>query len=339
MRAWGIFIPFGVTLECVVQNPPHAVASPLTVATALRRAYAHWRAGQAAQAEQLCKQVMAVRPDHPDALHLLGIMAHAYGKADRALACLRAATRSPQAPALFYSNLAEMCRQQGLLDEAERAATRAVQQDPQLIDAWHNLGIIAQERGDLAFSLRCLRKVLAARPDSPQAHNNLANTLRRLNETDRALQHYQQALDLDEDYVQAHSNQAALLCHLGRLAEAAAAAERAIERDPRFVDAYLNRAEIALRGGCAQDTQRWLDALQAFAPDTVGGLLLYARLRWAQARRDDALTLLRQALAQAPDNAQARDLLARWGEKNAEVPGGDVASAHHTPHRPDGPPV
>ena len=56
-------------------NPTHPVSAPLTVETAMRRAYAHWRAGQAAQAEQLCLRILRVSPQQPGAVHLLGIMA------------------------------------------------------------------------------------------------------------------------------------------------------------------------------------------------------------------------------------------------------------------------
>lgn len=294
-----------------MHNEPYAVASPLTITTAMRRAYAHWHAGQAAQAEHLCKRVMAVRPNQPDALHLLGVMAHAYGKWDLALTYLRAATRLPDVPARFHSNLAEVCRQQGLLEEAEQAAKRAVQRDPQLIDAWHNLGIIAQERGDFAFSLTCLYNVLDAHPESPQAHTNLANTLQRCNDTVQALQHYQKALQLDANYVPAYSNHAVLLCTLGRLDEASQLALHAIELAPQCVEAYLNMAEIELRRGRIPEAHRWLDALSAFAPPHISAHVLRARLCWAQTRHDEALALLHHAIALAPENAQARALLAQ----------------------------
>ncbi|MGL9735027.1 MAG: tetratricopeptide repeat protein [Symbiopectobacterium sp.] len=65
------------------------------------------------------------------------------------------------------------------------------------MDAWNNLGIIAQECGNLTFSESCMPKVLTANPDNPQAHNNLANTLRRLGQSQQALHHYQQALAHD----------------------------------------------------------------------------------------------------------------------------------------------
>lgn len=250
-------------------NPTHPVTAPLTVETALRRAYAHWRAGQAAQAEQLCLRILRVIPQQPGAMHLLGVMAHAYGFQERAVTYLETATRSPQTPALFHSNLAEMYRQKGRLKEAEQSANKAIATDPHLMEAWNNLGIIAQECGKLSFSETCLRKVLNARPDCPQAHNNLANTLRRLGQSQQALHHYQQALVHDPPFVQACINQSSLLRELGHLDRAAELAEQAIALDPRCAEAYLNLADLATARQRPEEATRWLDALRAFAPDRV----------------------------------------------------------------------
>src|ERR1700735_1991025 len=108
----------------------------LTIPEALGRAHAHWNAGQADQAEQFCQRVLAAWPGQADALHLLGLMAHAYGNLDLAIAHLRQACMAPRAPAVYSSNLAEMCRQKGLLTEGEEAGRRAVTMDPTLVLGW-----------------------------------------------------------------------------------------------------------------------------------------------------------------------------------------------------------
>lgn len=87
--------------------PPEV--SQLGIPEALSRAYRHWHAAQADQAEQLCQRVLAVWPGHAGALHQLGLMAHAYGNPNLALAHLRQACFALRAPALYFSNLAEMC--------------------------------------------------------------------------------------------------------------------------------------------------------------------------------------------------------------------------------------
>ena len=81
----------------------------MPIEKALALAHQHWDAGQADQAERLCQQVLAVWPGQADALHLMGLMAHAYGNLDLAIEHLRKACQSPRTPAIYFSNLAEMC--------------------------------------------------------------------------------------------------------------------------------------------------------------------------------------------------------------------------------------
>jgi Flp pilus assembly protein TadD len=43
---------------------------------ALHQGIAHHQAGRLAEAERCYRQVLAVEPNHPDALHLLGVIAY-----------------------------------------------------------------------------------------------------------------------------------------------------------------------------------------------------------------------------------------------------------------------
>lgn len=274
-------------------------APPLTVREAITLAHTHWNAGQAAQAEDLCLRVLDAVPDQPDARHLLGLIAHAYGHPALALAHLRAACQPPAAPAVYCSNLAEVCRQQGRLDEAEAAARRAVAADPGLAEGWNNLGIILQEAGQLAASLDCLQRVAALLPDSPQAHNNLGNTCKRLGDNPQALAHYRRALELEPDYAQALSNMAVALGDEGRHEAALAAIRRAIEIDPLLPQAHLNLAALERarpRPGQAQAIPGGAPA-PAAPPDEHALGEAEALLR--EGRYAEAETLLRDALAQA----------------------------------------
>ncbi|QYJ20693.1 tetratricopeptide repeat protein [Achromobacter sp. ES-001] len=342
-------------LERVDQNTP-ADVPVLTVSAALSQAYAHWQAGQAMQAEQLCLRVLGTVPDQPDARHLLGLIAHAYGRADVAVEHLRAACRSPLAPAAYHSNLAEICRQQGLLDEAEHAARRAVALEPHGAEGWNNLGIVLQEQGQLAASLECLQRVAALMPDSPQAHNNLGNTCKRLGGNAQALKHYAHALELDPDYAQALGNLALALHDQARHDEALAAIRRAIEIDPLTPEWHRHlarieaaRAELAGRYAEAESLLR-----HALANDADNIMLLR---QLAQAIRplghtDEARAILESIVRATPTDAGARfdlaELLLLHGDYDAgwreyrfryRMPHTAMRSRHVQKPRWDGQPI
>ncbi len=261
--------------------PPPTTGTQLSLREALQQAHAHWNAGQAAQAEILCRRILAASPGQVDASHLLGLIAHTHGQPALALDLLRHACRTDAAPAVYFGNLAEICRQQGLLAEGEAAARHATQREPGLVMAWNNLGIILQESGRHADSVACLERVAQLQPHSPEALNNLGNAYTGVNRLDEARQHYVQALALRGDYAEAHSNLAFVLRELGDYEAAANAGQRAIECNPRLANAYINLAEIeAARSRPAQALQ-WTEALLAFAPSHPQALELRTRLRTA----------------------------------------------------------
>ena len=281
----------------------------LDIQTSLARAHAHWSAGQAEQAEQLCQRVLHDWPGQADALHLLGLIAHTYGNLDLALSYLRRACAAPRAPANYYSNLAEMCRQKGLLAEGEEAGLRAVALDPNLATAWNNLGILQQEAGKFEPSRVALERVVRLRPDWPEGHNNLGNTYKRLADLARARAHYERAIALRCDYAESHSNLASLLNDSGDFEAASAAARRAIEINPQLIDAYLNLASIEITRLRPAEALRWMNALAAFAPMHPAGLSVRARILKQLEQLDAALEAARHAVALAPQNADAYNAL------------------------------
>lgn len=297
--------------------PPPTTGTQLSLREALQQAHAHWNAGQAAQAEVLCRRILAASPGQADASHLLGLIAHAHGQPALALDLLRHACRTDAAPAVYFGNLAEICRQQGLLAEGEAAARHATQREPGLVMAWNNLGIILQESGRHADSVACLERVAQLQPHSPEALNNLGNAYTGVNRLDEARQHYVQALALRGDYAEAHSNLAFVLRELGDYEAAANAGQRAIECNPRLANAYINLAEIeAARSRPAQALQ-WIEALLAFAPSHPQALELRTRLRTAcgsqaaTAEAQDSEDLARRVrdLLTERQNAEAERLL------------------------------
>ncbi|VVG72489.1 glycosyltransferase [Pandoraea apista] len=294
-------------------SPPMSLptSSPgtLTFAQAIALAQSHWQAGQAPQAELLCRRILEVSPEHPDAHYLLGLMAHAYGKREMAVDHLRATCRAPNAPASCWSDLAEMCRQAGRLDEALTAARRAVEVDPAFAPGWNNLGIVLQETGRLDESWTCLTRVSELLPASADAQNNLGNTARLLGRLDVAETHYRAALERDPQRADTHSNLASLLSAQQRFAEAEALARRAIELAPQFVDAYRNLADIELARGHVAAALQIVEVMSAFAAKHPSTLVARARILRLAGRLDEALANAREAVALVPESADARAAL------------------------------
>jgi Flp pilus assembly protein TadD len=291
----------------MTQTPQASTLQQL--AATLTQAYQFWNAGNADQAELLCRQVLAVWPGQADALHLLGLMAHAYGNADLALDYLREACRAPRAPGLFFRNLAEMCRRRGLLAEGEQAGRRAVRLDAGDADSWNNLGIILQECGQIDESIDCLQRALALRANDPQILNNLGNSQRLAGCVTDAEQSYRRALEQAPESAQTHNNLAALAVLCGKLDAGEQFARAALECEPHFAEAYLNLADIEHARANQGEALRWLDALLAFAPEHVGALSARARLLLQSGLAESASESARRAVALGPQDGTAHQRL------------------------------
>src|SRR4051794_15479562 len=99
-------------------------------------------AGQLAEAEQIYRQVLAQQPNNPFAMHYLGLIAHQIGRYDVAVDLIgRSIALHPAAPSFFYNNIGEALRMIGRNDDAVRAYQKAIELEPDDVNALNNLTI------------------------------------------------------------------------------------------------------------------------------------------------------------------------------------------------------
>ena len=192
-------------MACVVRAALLQSAT-VTVPEAFALAVQHHRAGRLAEAEAIYRQILAVDPRHPGALHLLGVVAHQVGRNDVAVEMiLQAIALAPIIPE-FHSNLGEAYRTLGRLDEAIAAYRRAIELKPDYAEAHSNLGFVLKDQSRIDEAIAACRCALALNPDFPEAHNNLGNALEAQGQLDEALAAYRRGLQLKPDFAEAHSN-------------------------------------------------------------------------------------------------------------------------------------
>jgi tetratricopeptide (TPR) repeat protein len=104
----------------------------------------HMQAGRHLDAQICCKRALAADPDHPDILHLMGILCHRMQQYDHALEWISRAIRQDPRP-LYLSSLGSTLQSQGRREEALAAFDKAVQLKPDDADSWVNLGNILVE--------------------------------------------------------------------------------------------------------------------------------------------------------------------------------------------------
>src|SRR5262245_50659572 len=117
---------------------------PSTVTTdierILARAQAFHQAGHLNEAEGLYRQILAVDPNHADAMHLLGVVAYQGGRNDLALELIGKAIAHNDGVADFHCNIGNVLGTLGRLREAEAHYRQAIGLRPDHVESHNNLG-------------------------------------------------------------------------------------------------------------------------------------------------------------------------------------------------------
>ncbi|MGQ9371549.1 tetratricopeptide repeat protein [Azospirillum sp. A39] len=232
------------------------------------------QAGRLGEAEALYRQALAVRPGHPDALHLLGMAACQTGRFAEAVDLIGQAVAGNRSVPDYHANLAFALHAVGRHPEAEAACRRA----------------------------------LRLRPGFPEAANTLGNALsaRRLwSEAERA---YREALRGRPGYVEAHGNLGTVLQALGRAAEAEPHLRTALAANPALAEARLALGRALADLGRPEDAVEELRAARRVRPGHGPTLAALAVVVERLGDVGGAEGLQRRALALFPDDAELWNL-------------------------------
>lgn len=312
------------------------------------------RAGRLQEAESCYQSVRRQRPDHPDAWHLLGVIAHQVGKNElavelvekaieinpdtpdfyitcgeahraqrqyeRAIICLQQALAKKPDFAGAHVNLGNVYKDMGRLQQAEEHCRTAISLQPGFGVAHNNLGIILKETDREEEAIRCFGKAIESMPGYFEAYNNLGNTLLRLERFAEAVKNYQQALALMPDYAEAHSNLGNALKLMGRPDEAITHYERAIALKPDFAMGYFNLGTALDDAGRPEQAIPRYERALALQPDYAEAHNNLGNALDEVGRQEEAIRHYRQAVAARPDYAEAYRNLAKLQPDQAQVP-------------------
>lgn len=239
----------------------------------LENALEHHRAGQLEQAKSLYLQILQKKPNHPDALHLLGLiysqqgqheqaislinqaialaptatmvsnLGHAHkskGDLDAAIRLFRHAVEQEPTNADFHNNLGSALHDRGLLPEAIDSFLNAIAVEPKHAGAYCNMGVAAYDMGHADEAIRCYQMALVHDPDSAVAYNNLGNALRANGDYDAARPYFERAIELAPNYALAYSNLGNVLREQGQAELGAELYRKSLALDPAQPDVHSN---------------------------------------------------------------------------------------------------
>lgn len=251
---------------------------------------------------------LALTPDQPDALHLLGVITDQEGRHDEAVEMIRRAIAlSPQAAA-FHGNLGTALLATGDMIGAEAAYRRAVALDASYVEGCVNLGNLMRRKGDNDAALTYYRAALALDDGHVGAHQGLATILMLRKRDAEALPHLVRAVQLAPANADLRDLTGQALRNLKRYAEAVVQHRKAIARAPDNLGFRENYAATLTKISSPEsydDAIREFGAVLAMAPDRVNALVGHGLALVRNRRPVEAMVPLRRALALDGNHVEA----------------------------------
>jgi Flp pilus assembly protein TadD len=276
--------------------------------TQLTKASASFSRGELAQAENVCRAVLADHPDNAAALHLLGLVRARGGDRRAGEELLRRSVELDPADTRLRINLATFLRRADRLEEAEYVYRSALQLAPASRVARHGLvqTLEAMGRGhDAEMQCRALVEEDRTDPDGWAALGFVLGNQNRLAEAQLA---YRQALSLDPANGAVHRRLGTLLAQQERAEEALAALERAESLGTRGFELEFARGVALTQLDRLEEAEHAYAGAAALRPRNAETQLNLARVR--QARGDpDFVRSLAAAVREAPQDVRLQEVL------------------------------
>jgi len=299
----------------------------------LERAHALLNERRYAEAQAVCREVLARSPGDAAATHMLGLVLATAGDLAAAEGMLRASVELDSQRVEFHANLANLLLRLGRLPEAERTLESALAINPAYRPARLALARALSASGRHSAAEAECNKLITEHGADAQALTTLATILRDQNRLQESEATLRRAIDQDPNHAIAHHNLGALYAQLERSEQALAGLKRAESLGASGLELELNKGRALVGLYRLEEAEQALVRVVALDPLHGEAQVNLARLRYmrgdprfardlnaaavAHRNRPEVLLLLASVLRRAGDLSGAetalRDLLLRFG--------------------------
>jgi Flp pilus assembly protein TadD len=221
----------------------------MSVGTALQQAIAVHRAGDLAAAEEGYRAILALEPDQPDALHLLGLSFYQRKAGRQAFEHVRRAIALRPDVAQFHHSLAKILASYGNHAHALRSFVQALRLAPGYREAECNLAATLCDMKRFPEAAALLENAIARSPDDADLRAAYGRLLLMVGRVEQAMAELHAALKVAPGHAAALNTLGVALNLLGNVADAGLALKRALAIDPDHVDANINYGQLLLLQG------------------------------------------------------------------------------------------
>lgn len=225
------------------------IKNPSSLGGLLEAAVLHHQHGRFEQAKKIYDELIQAYPMHPDAWHLLGVLAlqaKQYAKSQELIT--KAIELSPQT-AQYHYNLAMSYQAQQHWDKAIEAFKQARVLQPDYYDAIYQMGITEALRGHFEAAVSWFQQAAKLKDQPLDALFQLAQAYRQLGEFHKSIEIFIQLLAIKSDSVEILLNLGYTQKLAGDLAEAIHSYDQALSLAPKEPMIYNMRGVVLVDQG------------------------------------------------------------------------------------------
>jgi len=164
------------------------------------------------------------------------------------------------------------------------AYTKAITLKPDYAEAYSNMGNVLKNQGKLDEAVEAYTKAISIKPDNTAAYNNMGNALKDQGNLEEAIKAYNKAISIHPDYAEAYSNMGNVLKDQGKPNEAVEAYKKAISINPDYDDAYWNLSGTAEN---ISDAKEWVEKCLEANPNHLDANLTLSALKYYEGDESD----------------------------------------------------
>ena len=199
------------------------------------------------------------------------------------------------------------------LNESLPNFDKAIELNPQFVEAWNNKGAALWSLGRFEEALEAFDEAIEIDSQVVEAWNNKGAALGSLGRFEEACEAYDEAIEINPQFVEAWYNKGVALENLGRFEEARKAFDEAIEINPQSENAWYNKGVVLENLGQFEEARKAFDEAIEINPQFVDAWNNKGAVLWSLGRFEEALEACNKAIEINPQHGDA------WYNKGAAL--------------------
>jgi predicted O-linked N-acetylglucosamine transferase (SPINDLY family) len=154
----------------------------------MQQAISSYTNGQMIEARKKCEFILNQNPNHPDALHLLGIIIGQTGQLSQAITLIQKAIDIHDKDSAYYSNLAIFLARKGECSKALEQYQKSLSLNAEDPGTFNNMAMALYAQKNFEQSILYFKKALELKPDYDEARIHLSMAFEASNQIGHAIQ-------------------------------------------------------------------------------------------------------------------------------------------------------